>query len=373
MGEVTLSIEKIPALTQAALMAKIGTDNGQVLAPIRNLVDQATATTAARVREVKDLLAHDIDPSKDSSTLGCALRTLRDLLDPNRSDSIQASVQNALTIITSDDGPLAHSLKGSLATALQPIQHEVAELAKEVRGREAVAEVIANTPLKGVTYEQEILSDLRHWARSTGSEVHHVGADNQSGDILVVIPATATTPKAFSIVIEVRDRQSTAGRKTITDTLSRAMETRQASAAIYVSRHTDGLAQEIGDWAEGVCERGRWIACTGYHTLTAIRFLLVQDHISRLRQASSEIDARSVDSQMQRVRTSLERVKKISRRAGEIRGNADDIQQEAEILRDEVRGALVSMQDALHSVHLAATDVGMLSATERLTGIDSDN
>lgn len=371
MGEVTRSVEKIPALTQEALLAKIGTANGQVLAPIQNLVDQASASTAARVQEIKDLLAQDIDPAKDSSTMGRALRVLRELLDPARSDSVQASVQNALARIASDDGPLTKSLKGALTTALLPIQREVAELAKEVRGRETVAEVIANTPLKGMTYEQEILFDLQRWARSTGSEVHHIGADNQSGDIFVRIPGSVTSPQAFSIVVEVRDRQTAAGRKTITDTLSRAMETRQASAAIYVSRHTDGLAQEIGDWAEGICERGRWIACTGYHTLTAIRFLLVQDHISRLRQASSEIDARSVDSQVQSVRTSLDRVKKISRRAGEVRGNADDIQQEAEILRDEVRAALVSIEDSLHAVQLPVTNDGILSPKEQLSGISS--
>jgi hypothetical protein len=57
---------------------------------------------------------------------------------------------------------------------LLPIQHEVAELAKEVRGREAIAEVIASTPLKGLTYEHEVLADLQQWARSTGAEVHHV-------------------------------------------------------------------------------------------------------------------------------------------------------------------------------------------------------
>lgn len=349
MNEVTVAVAKIPATTQEALIAKIGTANGQVLAPIQSLLDQVQSTTAARLREVKDLLARDIDPAQESSTLGRALRSLRDLLDPHRTDSLQASFQIALTKVSAEDGPLAKSLKATLGDALQPIQREIVELAKEVRGKEAAAEILASTTLKGFTYEEEVLAELQQWARSTSSEVHHVGGDNLPGDILVRIPESRHIPKEFPVIIEVRDRQTGSGRKSISDSLTRAMETRNATAAIYVSRTTDGLAQEIGDWAEGVCERGRWIACTGCHVLTAIRFLLVQDHIARLRQESREIDASSVDSQLQRIRTALDRTKKISRKVGEVRGCADEIQQESETLRDEIRSALVTVEDLVRT------------------------
>lgn len=373
MGEVTRSLEKLPFLTQEALLQKIGTGNGQVLAPVQNLIDQAAASTTARLKEVKDLLAQDIDPGKDSSTLGRALRVLRELLDPKRSDSIQASVQTALGHIASDSGPLANSLRETLATALLPIQHELAELAKEVRGKEAVAEVIASTPLKGVTFEHEILAELQQWARSTGAEVHHVGTDNRSGDIVLRIVESGPMSPVLSVVVEVRDRQAPAGRKSITDTLNRAMEARGANAAIYISRHADGLALEVGDWAEGECEKGRWIACTRCHVLTAIRFLIVQEHIARLRQASSEFDAHSIASQVQRVRISIERVKKITRRVGEVRGSADEIQQEAEILRDEIRGALVAMEDSLHSDANLVGDNGISHLEKDNSEISSRN
>ena len=56
LGEVTRTVEKIPGATQDALLAKIGTSNGQVLAPIQSLVSQVTAATATRLQEVKDLL-----------------------------------------------------------------------------------------------------------------------------------------------------------------------------------------------------------------------------------------------------------------------------------------------------------------------------
>jgi hypothetical protein len=264
-------------------------------------------------------------------------------------DSLQSSFQLALTKVSSDEGPLGKFLKETLRDALQPIQREIVELGKEVRGKEAAAEVLASTTLKGFTYEEEVLAQLRQWSRSTGAEIHHIGGDNLPGDILVRIPESTLIPKQVHLIIEVRDRQTAAGRKSISDSLARSMEIRSAAAAIYVSRSTDGLAQEIGDWAEGTCERGRWIACTGCHVLTAIRFLLVQEHISRLRQESREIDASSVDSQLQRIRTALDRVKRISRKVGEVRGCADEIQQEAETMRDEIRSALISIEDLVRT------------------------
>jgi hypothetical protein len=349
MSDVTLAVAKIPTATQEALVSKIGTSNGQVLAPIQSLLDQVQSTTAARLREVRDILARDIDPAQESSTLGRALRAMRDLLDPQRTDSLQGSFHAALTKISSDDGPLARSLKATLGEALQPIQREIVELAKEVRGKDAAAEILASTTLKGFTYEEEVLAEIQQWARSTSAEVHHIGGDNQPGDILVRLPESTVIREEFPIIVEVRDRQTGSGRKCISDSLARAMEMRGAAAAIYVSKTSDGLAREIGDWAEGVCERGRWIACTGVHILTAIRFLLVQEHIARLRQQSREIDAASVDSQLQRIRTALDRVKKISRKTGEVRGLADEVQQEAEAMRDEIRSALVSIDDLVRT------------------------
>jgi hypothetical protein len=347
LSEVANAVDKIPGATQDALLAKIGTANGQVLAPIQSLIDQVASTTTARVREVKDLLSQEIDPAKDSSTLGRALRALRDLLDPTRNDSVQSSIQTVLTKIASDDGPLARSVKTNLIEVLQPIQKELNELAKEVRGKEAVAEALANTTQKGISYEEEVLKTLQPWAQSAGAEVHHVGGDNQPGDVLVRIPEGAMMPHRFSVVIEARDRQTPAGRKPITDGLTKALDARHADAAIYVSRTHDGLALEIGDWAEGVCGRCQWVACTHQNLPTAIRFLIVQDRLARLRESCDQIDSHSIEAQLQAIRTSLGRVTKISKRVGDVRGGADEIQREAEALRDEIRGALSSVEDAI--------------------------
>ncbi|MEH2302778.1 MAG: hypothetical protein V7K88_28335, partial [Nostoc sp.] len=51
-------------------------------------------------------------------------------------------------------------------------------------------------------------------------------------------------------------------RQAITQHLQSAMVRRSANSAIFLSYSREGLAQEIGDWAEGVSESGYWIATT---------------------------------------------------------------------------------------------------------------
>jgi len=347
LADVTQAVGKIPGIAETAIVGKIGIENGQLLAPIHNLVTEVSRTTAGRLSDVRDLLTGEIDPGKDSSTVGKALRALRDLLDPKRSDSVQGSIQAAVSQVTSENGVLAKAIKSVVSGAMEPFQNQLTTLTMEVRGNRAAAEVLAQTPAKGITYEEEVLQDLQSWAQAIGIGVEYVGQDNQPGDFILDVSTNSLLPNPFSIVVEVRNRQSAVGRKSISDTLAKAMDTRRATAAIYLSKTRDGLAQEIGEWAEGIGDRGPWVACTDEHKLTAMRFLIVQKRLSILRETAAETDCASIEAQVQRIRTSLDRVKKISRRVGDVRTNADEIQQEAEALRDEIRDALSSVEDAI--------------------------
>ena len=64
-----------------ALVERIGMNNGQVLAPLQEMVDTATKLMADKVKEVRTLLTQEIDPDRETTTLGKALKTLRNLLD----------------------------------------------------------------------------------------------------------------------------------------------------------------------------------------------------------------------------------------------------------------------------------------------------
>jgi hypothetical protein len=349
LSRVEVAVAAIPEKTQAALIQQIGFSDGQVLAPIKGLISEATKTTTLRLNDVRDLLARDLDPNRETSAIGGVLHSLRQLLDVKRRDSVQATIENAVKSVTEENGALASAVRAVVVKALVPLEADLRELAKEVRGQEAAAEALDQTTAKGISYEEETVERLRDWASMSGAEVHHVGVDNQPGDIVIRIPSDSLITEPFVVAVETRDRQVGLGRKAISDILAKAMSHRTAIAGIYVSRSPEGLAKEIGDWAEGACSCGRFVACTDEHIVAALRWLILQGRLQAMRASAPEFDAASVEIQIKRTRTALDRVKSINRKVTEVRGSAQDIQDEAECLREEIRGAMSSIEDALRA------------------------
>lgn len=347
LNRVENTVKKIPDDTQKALVERIGTSNGQVLAPIKEMIDAASKLTSDKVKEVRTLLTQEIDPEKETTTLGKALKTLRNLLDPKRSDSVQSTLEDAVKTVSAKDGALARAVKEVVADAVRPLANEVDKLAKEIRGQEAAEEALEQTTKKGPDYEEEVLEDLQNWSALTGAEVHHVGTDNKPGDIVVRIPADGMLAMPLTIAIETRDRQSPVGRKVITDTLAKAMAERKANAAVYLSKTRAGLGVEIGEWADGMTDSGSFVACTHENLFLALRWLVIQRRLAQAQQKTAEVDAAAILRQVQRIRTALDRVKAINRKVTDVRAGADDIQTEAEALRDDIRNGLASIEDAL--------------------------
>jgi hypothetical protein len=351
LNQVEATVKKIPDETQKALVEKIGANNGQVLAPIREMVDTASKLTNDRVKEVRALLTQEMDPDKETTTLGKALKTLRDLLDPKRSDSVQSMLEQAVKTVTGKDGTLAKAVKEVVADAVIPLATEVDKLTKEVRGQEAAAEAIEQTTLKGAPYEEEVTGILQAWAQVVGAEVHHVGVDNQPGDILITLRGDGLLSEPMSIVVEVRDRGSRAlGRKVISAEMVTKLAQRNADAGIYLSRTQDGLSlREIGEWAEGTSDRGPWVACTHQHLITAVRFLIVQRRLAALRIAAPEVDSASIEQQVKVIRTALGRIRIIKTKLTDLGACSGVINEQAEHLRDEIKEALASIDDSMRS------------------------
>jgi hypothetical protein len=132
------------------------------------------------------------------------------------------------------------------------------------------------------------------------------------------------------------------------------MAERAADAAIYLSRTASGFAKEIGDWAEGTCGRGPWVACTEEHLVTALRLLLVLRRIEEARSEPPEVDAGSIRAQVARARTALAKITTINRHAGSVRDSANAIEDEARALRDDVQEALSIIEAALRPVIASA-------------------
>ena len=160
----------------------MGTADGQVLSPVKKLVNDASSETTKRIGELRSLLSDELDPrNAKSDSLGNALQSLRDLLNPKNSDSIQSALDQAVYKATAENGVLAKSVKIQVEEALKPLVTEMDGLAKEIRGQEAAAEALQQTTLKGVPYEEEVTGILQEWAQPVGAEVYHVGGDNQPG------------------------------------------------------------------------------------------------------------------------------------------------------------------------------------------------
>jgi hypothetical protein len=127
------------------------------------------------------------------------------------------------------------------------------------------------------------------------------------------------------------------------------MAQRGANAAIFLSRSPNGLRQEIGEWAEGIGDRGLWVATTHDLLTLAIRFLIMQQRLTALRASQPEINAIALSDQIQRMRTTLKRITSINKHLTAIRENANDIETETETLKNEFRDALTSIEDAIHT------------------------
>jgi hypothetical protein len=350
LTEVEGAVARIPLETQRQLAAKIGVGDGQVLAPVHAMVNEASRAMTERVRDVRELLSNDLDPTRESSTLGKVLRELRELVNPNRTDSIPAAFESAIHRATAENGTLATSVKAVVTEAMKPLADQVDRLGRDIRGREAAHEALEETTAKGAAYEDQVVSAAQAWARCCGAEVRHVGSDRRPGDILITLPPRSTDGVNMSIVVEAKDEALPAGRRAISDAMARAMAERGANAGIYLSRSIDGLGNEIADWAEGECQDGPWVATTHELLCIAIRFLLVLRRLASLRASRPDLDAVAIEAQIRRIRTALGHVANINRKVTEVKGIAGDIQREAEALREEVRAALVAAEDAVRIV-----------------------
>ncbi len=333
------------------LINQVGTDNGQLLAPLQTQINLTSAVLTEKLNNVSTLLTQEIDPARETSVVGRFLNSLRQLLDAKRSDSIQGAFKAALINATKENGTLAAAVKNVVSDSVKPLAEQVEKLTREIRDQQVRQQVLEQTTAKGITYEQLVVAELQHWSKLSGAEIEHLGQDGDTGDILVKLTNKSLVAIELSIVIEVRSRPSKPfGRQAIAQHLQSAMVRRSANSAIFLSYSREGLAQEIGDWAEGVSESGYWIATTHPFLIIAIRFLVIQQRLNKLRTFESELDVIAVEQQIQQIRTALGRIKTIKKSLTEIGKGVSVIKVEAEALSGDIQSALKSIEQTLSFV-----------------------
>ncbi|AUT02865.1 hypothetical protein CLI64_22030 [Nostoc sp. CENA543] len=343
------AVKVIAESFQQELVSQIGTDNGQLLAPLQSQISQTSAILTEKLNSVSTLLTQDIDPAKETSVVGRFLQTLRHLLDAKRSDSIQGAFKAALANVTTENGTLAVTVRNVVAESIKPLIEQVEKLTLEIHDTQVTQQVLQQTTAKGISYEELVVGELQQtWSKSNGIEVEHIGNDKDTGDILVKFTSKSLAAIELSIVIEARNRPSKPfGRQAIAQHLQQAMLRRSANAAIFLSYSREGLAQEIGDWAEGVTEAGYWIATTQPFLIVAIRFLVIQQRVNQLRTYQSKIDVTVIEQQLEQIRTALGRIRTIKKSLTEIEKGVSVIKAEADALSADIQSALKSIEQAL--------------------------
>lgn len=346
INDVGVKVAQIPDKLEQELVKRLGSDDGQVLKPIVDLINQVAKATKDRLIEVKE----ELDPSKDTSSVGRAIKGFKDLLDPARKDSVQGTLEAAVAGVTGENGALAKAVKIVVSDAIKPLKDEVDALAKEFRAKEAVEEVLMQTPNKGAPFEEQVYHDLRSWANTMGAEIDHVGPDNKAGDILITFTGMSVATEDLRIVIEAKHTQKAKARKALSDDLAIKMAKRNGNAAIYLTQSSDGLGKTIGEWAEGVNEFGPWIATTHEFLHIAVRLLIGLHKLRSKRDSTPEIDVSSVEDQIQRIRISLKRVATINHKVTDVRNSANEIGTLADAIRFEINEALSSLEQAIRSL-----------------------
>ncbi len=348
LSEFHQAVAVIPETIEKQLVHQIGTKDGQLLAPVQHTIKLTQTVLTDQVKEVRTLLAKDIDPSKQSSVLGSALKKIQDLLDDKRSDSVQGAFNVAIADVTTPNGALASSVKAVVAEAIAPLALEVEKLAQEFREQELVESVLEQTIAKGATYEEAVVVELQDWAKLCGAEVHYVGKENKPGDILIKLTPHSIAATELSIIIEVRNRPSDRwGRKLISEQLAKAMRSYEAKAAIFLSRTRQGLAAEVGEWAERVCSQGIWVATTHELLTVAIQFLIVRQQLAAQQAFNSTLDCNAIESQIIRIQSSLDYITKINTDLTALEENTQGIRNKAKAMKTEIRSALTSISEAL--------------------------
>ncbi|MEH2233414.1 MAG: hypothetical protein V7K71_27890 [Nostoc sp.] len=333
------------------LVNQVGTDNGQLLAPLQAQINLTSAVLTEKLNNVGTLLTQEIDPARETSVVGRFLNSLRQLLDAKRSDSIQGAFKAALVNATKENGTLAVAVKNVVSESVKPLAEQVEKLTREIRDQQITQQVLEQTTAKGITYEELVVVELQNWSKLSGAEVEHIGNDGDTGDILVKFTSKSLAAIEVSIVIELRNRPSKPfGRQAITQHLQSAMVRRSANSAIFLSYSREGLAQEIGDWAEGVSESGYWLATTHPFLIIAIRFLVIQQRLNKLRTFQSELDVTAVEQQIQQIRTALGRIRTMKKSLTEVGKSVAVIKAEADAMSIDIQSALKSIEQTLSFV-----------------------
>ncbi|MGI2906809.1 hypothetical protein [Tolypothrix sp. VBCCA 56010] len=348
LAELEKAVALIPSSLEKNLASKIGTENGQLLAPMQTQIHLTRAVIAEQLEAVRNLFISEIDISKDTSTLGGVINKIQNLLDPNRLDSVQGVFLEALKNATIESGVLAKSVKSVVEEAVKPLASEVDKLAQQIREQELVESVLEQTIAKGATYEELVLAELQKWSKTCGAEISYVGDENRPGDILIKLTSNSVVGIDLTIILEARNRESQRwGRTKISRHLESAMARYEANSAIFLSHSLRGLGKDVGEFGQGECQYGSWVATHHDMMNIALQFLILRQQLASQQTFNSQIDGAAIEGIVQQIESSLKHITQINTYLTDMEKNTEGIRDQAKALRKEIRSSLSEIMGAI--------------------------
>jgi len=348
VAELQKAVAVIPSSLEKNLASKIGTENGQLLAPMQAQIHLTRAVITEQLESVRNLFISEIDISEDTSALGRVMNKIQNLLDPARIDSIQGVFIESLKNVTTESGVLAKSVKTVVYEAVKPLADEVEKLSQQIREQELVESVLEQTIAKGAIYEELVLAELQKWSKTCGAEISYVGDENRPGDILIKLTSNSVVGTDITIILEARNRESQRwGRTKISRHLETAMAKYEANSAIFLSHSLRGLGKDVGEFGQGECQYGFWIATHHEMLNVALQFLILRQQLSCQQTFNSQIDGAAIESQVQQIESSLKHITQINTYLADMEKNTEGIREQAKVLRKEIRSSLSSIMGAI--------------------------
>lgn len=82
----------------------------------------------------------------------------------------------------------------------------------------------------------------------------------------------------------------------------------------------------------------------------ALRVLIVKHQVRSIKAGDPDVDVSVIESLILRIRTSLKRISAIKRKTTDINGLTTDINSEADTIRNEIREALLVLEDVIRCI-----------------------
>lgn len=350
LGEVEGKLQALPESVESGLRGQMGTDEGQLLRPVRDLIEKAKTDAETVIRDVKtdveNLYKEHLDPGREGSTIAKKIRTIEQLLTPGPG-SVPDKVEEAIATVTSADGTLAQTVKALVTDALQPYRDDLSNIVKVITEHDAITSIVERTTLKGHSFQERVYQELLRAFGQSGCVVENIGGDNKTGDILLSFTEGDREHKfAYKIIVEAKDETGkNKGVTALNDILAKAMDRRDAAAAAFIAP-PEAFTNETRYWHQGHVDQGPWVSTTPENAVEAVRFLRIKLHLGR-GGGTDEVDMEAAEKNLRVIHDTLRKKQAVLTQLDHITSAASSAEDLIEDIHKSIDGAAKSLEVAL--------------------------